>query len=296
MSKKRKTGTNKKKGSTKSGKSKTSSVSKKEDVKIDMRLMEQMFGTSEHDFEGMMPVEQAQQIIYSALEQDDRDDRIQLALEALQLSLDCADAYVILAEESASDYQEAMAWYMLGVRAGERALGEETFEEDAGLFWGILETRPYMRARLGLAQCLWSIGQREDAVTEYRVLLDLNPNDNQGVRYMLMAALLVLGLDKEAESLLNDYEDESSAMWAYASVLLSFRRSGDTEQSRRQIEEAVKNNPFVSKYLIGKKKFPKQLPEFYSPGDESEAVECAYDQIEAWKNTDGAIKWLAENT
>jgi hypothetical protein len=30
------------------------------------------------------------------------------------------------------------------VAAGERSLGPKAFEEDAGHFWGILETRPYM--------------------------------------------------------------------------------------------------------------------------------------------------------
>ena len=41
-----------------------------------------------------------------------------------------------------------------GLDAGELALGPEGFEEYDGHFWGFLETRPYMRARHGLALAL----------------------------------------------------------------------------------------------------------------------------------------------
>ena len=48
--------------------------------------------------------------------------------------------------------------YAKGVEAGEQALGPEGFEEYAGRFWGFLETRPYMRARAGLAAALLKLG------------------------------------------------------------------------------------------------------------------------------------------
>jgi hypothetical protein len=102
----------------------------------------------------MTPLEQAQELVYDAYESDSARERVRLAKEALALSADCADAYVLLAEETARTPQEAAVLYTQGVAAGERALGEAAFEDDAGMFWGILETRPYMRARLGLAQAL----------------------------------------------------------------------------------------------------------------------------------------------
>jgi tetratricopeptide (TPR) repeat protein len=80
--------------------------------------------------------------------------------------------------------------YEMGVRAGERALGEEFFTEEVGNFWGILETRPYMRAREGLANALWALGERDQALAHYREMLELNPVDNQGVRYELADCLL----------------------------------------------------------------------------------------------------------
>src|SRR3546814_15155439 len=77
-------------------------------------------------------------------------ERVALARAALDISPLCADAYVLLAEEEAGSQQDALALYRQGVEAGERALGDE-FEELSGHFWGFLQTRPYMRARAGLA-------------------------------------------------------------------------------------------------------------------------------------------------
>src|SRR5215207_11185802 len=101
------------------------------------------------------PLERAQELLYEAFETGSHRKRVQLAKKALKVSPDCADAYVLLAEEDAGSLEEARELYQEGVEAGERALGRETFEEEAGHFWGILETRPYMRARQGLAVCLW---------------------------------------------------------------------------------------------------------------------------------------------
>lgn len=129
---------------------------------------------------------QAQELIYNAWETADRKRRVALAQKAIGISPDCADAYVLLAEETAT-LDEALEFYRKGVEAGERALGRQAFESDAGHFWGILETRPYMRARAGLARCLWESGKRDEALAHYREMLRLNPNDNQGLRYVLVS-------------------------------------------------------------------------------------------------------------
>jgi hypothetical protein len=52
-----------------------------------------------------------------------------------------------------------------GVAAGERAAGRRVFAQNAGEFWLIFETRPYMRARAALAAMLWRLGRREEAVS-----------------------------------------------------------------------------------------------------------------------------------
>src|SRR6266508_371017 len=113
--------------------------------------------------------------MYDAWETPSPRERVRLARQALDLSPDCADDYVLLAEETARSAKEAADLYAKGVAAGERALGKPVFEEEAGHFWGIVETRPYMRSRLGLARALWALGKRQEAAAHAWELLRLNP-------------------------------------------------------------------------------------------------------------------------
>jgi tetratricopeptide (TPR) repeat protein len=219
--------------------------------------------------------------------------RAKLARQALATSADCADAYVLLAEETARTLEEARDLFAQGVAAGERALGKEAFEQDAGYSWGIVATRPYMRARAGLASCLRLEGRRHEAIEHWTDMLRLNRGDNLGQRYLLLAALLEEGDVTAAEALLKRYSGDDAASWAYGRALLAFRTRGDTPPAKRARTRAITTNPHVPAYLTGAKKLPSTMPEHIGFGDESEAVTCAAEQMAAWRATPGALAWLA---
>ena len=112
------------------------------------------------------PTAKAQHVIYDAWEQRTKQSRVALAHEALRLSLLCADAYVILAKETARSAEERRDLFARGVEAGELAPGPDGFEECAGFFWGFLDTRPTMRARAGLANALLTLGDTDGAIAQ----------------------------------------------------------------------------------------------------------------------------------
>ncbi len=238
------------------------------------------------------PLEEAQDLIYEAWEAEG-ERRVELARKALQISPDCADAYVLLADETAETIEEAIELYEQGVRAGERALGPEMFEQAVGEFWGILETRPYMRARAGLAELLWLFGERRKAIAHLQDMLRLNPNDNQGLRYLLMVWLPLVGDDQALGELLHRYEDEPSAEWLYTNALWHLRQEGDSARSRRALRKALDKAPLVPPYLLGRKPIPEEPPAYIQMGGESEAVSYALTGGTAWRATDGALTWLA---
>ncbi len=167
-------------------------------------------------------IAKAQDIMYDAWDRATSRSRITLARKALAISPLCADAYNLLAEEAGS-VQEARDLYARGVEAGELALGAEGFEEYAGHFWGFLETRPYMRARAGLAIALIKLGDESAAIEHFRAMLKLNPNDNQGIRYLLLGCLLRRDNAAAVKKLLAAYKDEWSACWLYTRALVAFR-------------------------------------------------------------------------
>jgi tetratricopeptide (TPR) repeat protein len=238
------------------------------------------------------PLDKAQDLMYEAWDAEGAQ-RVALARRALELSPDCADAYVLLAEETAQNLTEARDLYAQGVAAGERALGEQMFADNVGHFWGILETRPYMRARLGLARCLWEAGDHEAAIEHCRELLRLNPNDNQGVRGVLLDRLLILRLDDEALQLLEQYRDDGTATWLYNWALCVFRREGDVPEARRRLKEAIDQNPHVRELLLGRKRLPEHPPDMITLGGEDEAAVYAMASFVSWWQTPGALDWLA---
>ena len=237
------------------------------------------------------PLEEAQEIIYQAWDMQSKRDRVNAAHRALEISADCADDYVLLAEETGQNVERALELYQTGVEAGERALGANIFIEDVGHFWGILETRPYMRARVGLAQCLWDVGKRWEAVGHYRDMLRLNPGDNQGIRYALAASLLELGEIDALQDLLGQY-DEPTADWLYTKALVTFLKQGDSPESRKRLLKALEHNRHVVPYLIGEKRLPKQLPEHVGFGDKNEAIVYVAMSGIGWLDAKGAIGWL----
>jgi len=245
-------------------------------------------------FQAKRSLDQAQELIYQAWELEGKE-RVELAYKALEISRDCADAYIILAEETARNKKEILRFYQQAVAAGRRALGEEVFKDSVGDFWSLLNTRPYMRALFGLAQSLWFLGKRRDAIEHYYELLRLNPTDNQGVRFVLITCLLVVGRDDDAKKLIDEYKNDPTATWAYSRALLLFRQKGASRKANALLKKALKVNHYVPEYLLKKKKFPRELPCMIGFGDENEAVDYAFDALSAWENTPGALKWLAEN-
>lgn len=240
----------------------------------------------------------AQDIMYDAWDTDDPLERVRLAHEALAAYEYCADAYVLLGEEAAQSAEEAKNFYEKGVHAGEQDLGEDFFRENVGYFWGMYETRPYMRARIGLAQTLWVLGEDQEAIDHCREMLRLNPGDNQGIRYVLMRFLMSMKRYAEAEDLFSDdrYFDDVMAEWLYGQALLEFVKTGASSSAKKLLEKALSCNSYVPLYLCGKRGISANLSNMITYGGEDEAMSYAWAHLSTWRKVPGSIEWLANES
>jgi len=237
-------------------------------------------------------IAKAQEVMYDAWDRTTSRSRVALASKALAISPLCADAYNLLAEEAGS-VQDARDLYAKGVEAGELALGAEGFEEYAGHFWGFLETRPYMRARAGLAIALIKLGEEDAAIGHFRTMLELNPNDNQGIRYLLLGCLLRRDDASAVKELLAAYEDEWSAYWLYTRALIAYRDGGAADAAALAlVKEAWSANEHVPAILAGAKPLVLSTDGYVTVGDPDEATDYVRECREAWQNTPGAVAWL----
>lgn len=233
----------------------------------------------------------AQELVYDAWEADTDRERVRLAKRALAISKRCADAHVLLAESSAKGIVDMRRHYDRSVAAGEAAIGRRQFKEAAGHFWGVFETRPYMRARAGVGECLWELGEREAAIDHYRDMLRLNPNDNQGLRWILADWLLAVEDHDAVEKLLADYEEDAFADWPYTRILVSLRL-GDEAEARDAVRKAWKANPHVPDLLLGITFLPADPADTYVLGSPEEAELYVARAAENWRATRGALEWL----
>ena len=239
---------------------------------------------------------EAQDLVYDAWEAADGRSRYALARKALKLSPLCADAWLILAERPSLSARDRREFIERAVKAGELALGEDGFAEYAGHFWGFLETRPYMRARHLLADDLWRSGDRDAAIKHLREMLTLNPGDNQGLRYVLLAWLMRTDDDVAVRAHLRQHDDEASAFMSYTQALFAFKAGDGGNAGRQAAEEAWACNRHVPGLLAHKGKLSYQDTGYYTMGGEDEAAYYVEEYGFAWKQTPGAVDWLLEVT
>jgi tetratricopeptide (TPR) repeat protein len=74
------------------------------------------------------------------------------------------------------------------------------------LCWGILENRQYLRAIHYHGLVLWRDGNADEAMKLFKLLLQLNNNDNQGIRYLVAAIYEGISWDNLEEGDLNKEE------------------------------------------------------------------------------------------
>ncbi len=269
---------------------------KKQDFKSKDELqnfLDGMVGKSLDDLPEMTDKKtRSQDLVYEAYEQPVLKGK-KLIKQALELDPNNADAHNYLAGIE-KDIDKAILRFEKAIKSGERKLGKKFFKEEKGYFWGMIETRPYMRAKAGLADCFYAKKEVDKAIEIYEEMLELNPSDNQGVRYLLSTLLLDKNDLTGFESFIEKSEEEDCAVWNYNNALYKFKKLGQTQESEKSLLQAYKSNPFVIDYMLGFKKMPDEQPQYVGIGDENEAIAYTYGAWSIWDKTDKVFDWLYE--
>ena len=233
---------------------------------------------------------EADELYLQALNSASLNDAIQLAKAAVELDPGHVDAWVLLGE-LAPTACDSIQYFDRAINVGREQIGDE-YENLIDHFWTVLSTRPYMRALCGLANAKADCGKVDAAIADLQTLLRLNPNDNQGCRYMLAAILARLDRLNELGKLLRQFKEDSSTAWLFTCALFEFRLHGDIEATRLLLTEAAKQNSFVAPILLGQSELVGSNSEYVTIGSEDEAQNYAINFMMAWRSAPGAIAWL----
>ncbi len=231
----------------------------------------------------------ARDILAAADDREDKGALVRAAIKALEIYPACTHAYLALAEVAAESHEAGLELYQKAVDSADADLGPDFRREFAGGFWGLPETRPFMRALSGKALCLWELGRRDEAVEVYRDIYTLNPNDNQGIRYVLLCRLIAMGKWNEAERFMQSHRDEAEVTFLYSRAHILFHKPGKKVQAKDALVKAFKYNPYVAMYLFGERQMPELLPGYAIEGGDDEAVLYLEMAGEAWLEDDDVM-------
>ena len=177
---------------------------------------------------------------------------------------------VFLADFESTEERKLIKYNKIIDRASELLKKDNYFEDSVGYFWGIIETRPYLRAKAGRIRVLLNLEKYDEAIKECEDILRLNNHDNMGIRYTLMNLYCLLGKYDELNIFYKKYKEETAYMLFPLAIM--YYKQVKKEKSLKILKDLNKCNKYIIDLLIGKCKKPNKYPEYYSFGSIEEAV------------------------
>lgn len=157
---------------------------------------------------------------------------------------------------------EAYVFCQAAVSVGLQAIPGQFEWSNSKLEWAWLENRPFMRAYDNLG--LWHLNncRYDDAIEIFERLLSVNPNDNQGIRYLLPICWFEKGELSKIVVHCRRYADDIAPEILYSEAL-ALAGIGRDRDARTALRNCVTKLPLIAKELL-KKKHPS--PKSRSPG------------------------------
>jgi hypothetical protein len=158
--------------------------------------------------------------------------------------------------------------------------------------WVIAGNRPALRGLMRMIQWSAAKNERSRAVATAQMLLQLNRDDNHGVRFMLMNEYLRAGSDEQALALAEQYPDDLAPETRFGAVLalVRLRRLHEAEHA---LHAARSDLPKTAQYLVPARiRRPRIVPGRIEVGGDDQAWLYRDEMRAVWQQTPGALEWL----
>jgi tetratricopeptide (TPR) repeat protein len=146
--------------------------------------------------------------------------------------------------------RRALKYFEMGYRIGLRSIPENF---SGRLRWIHLENRPFLRAAHGYGLALEQERRHLEAVDVYEQILALNPDDNQGIRYLLPSLYLEAQAPQKARAALEQHG--ADGMNLYTRCLLEIR-DGRRWEAVRWLCRGLSYNPHLPEIVLGERSEP----------------------------------------
>jgi tetratricopeptide (TPR) repeat protein len=158
------------------------------------------------------------------------------------------------------------------------------------LIWGFEDNRPFLRAYLGLGIEHQRRGLVGEALSVFQNLLYLNPNDNQGVRLLVVECFFRLRRAVDILRLCEQYDDDVNPDLLYGRVL-ALHQLVRKKEALAALAEAIRCRPLVAEELTKRThRAPRDShPGYVTMGGADEAFSYWQRAGEFWTRTPGAL-------
>ena len=226
------------------------------------------FGIDEEEFIDT-PTTNAYNLLEKAENAKTKVQAIKLAKEAYKTSNECFDA-ILFQVDLEDDSVQRLSLLNEGLEIEKKRLEKEEYftKDNIGSFYGMLETRPYIRGLYTKAHLLLEDGKIRLAKDVCEEIIILNNNDNTGARYLLMAIYAYLEEEKELLKLYKKYPEENLEI-LYPLFSLYYKLE-DNKKAKEYLDRINKANPNFIKYFKGTIKEDNAPYGYYSIGSPSE--------------------------
>jgi len=158
--------------------------------------------------------------------------------------------------------------------------------------WAIERNRTALRSMMRMLQWRLARNERDTAVSTAEALLELNPCDSHGVRFVLMNEYLRAGCDEKALALAEQYPHDIAPETRFGAVLalLRLRR---LQEAERALHTASSDLPKTTQYLLPVRiRRPRVAQGRIEVGGDDQAWLYRDEMRAVWQQTPGALEWL----
>ncbi|MEO6848706.1 MAG: hypothetical protein ABI443_13295 [Chthoniobacterales bacterium] len=250
---------------------------------------------NERTYPPQTPKQIAAGLVATAQRTQSTGKRTALYRKALALDADCSRASVELAD---MEFQQAN--WSTALRHYEEIISFELARlgQSGSALWNEENNRPYLRARLGRSMVLWQYGRYSEAAIECELLLQLNPEDNQGARFFLPMLFLLADEVEKARVFFRHYEQtypkdyqEPSFLFGWGLIL---SLADEEAAAKSRYKEGILKNIYISSLLLEQ---PIPSTDLWLPNDRADltyAHEFMDSYAMLWERDAASLRLLRE--
>lgn len=264
--------------------------------------IERLIASFTKEYNASLGNEDELKTVYDYLDEADnaetKEEHMDALKKALAIEPDNPDVQmkIILAEkgDDADELLDALS-ALISKISGEKSM-QNHLQHDVGSFWGILDTRPYMRVRQKYMDTLVECGMFTAAAEEGEELIKLNKADNLGIRFVLMSIYAFREDEKSAQALHHKYEnaDETQMLLPLAVLYYKKRKFKKAGEYLGRLMKRNKDTRDFFRKMSDKEESEKllsNLPPYYTWFSIEELAAAVYENTFLYSSTPTFFIW-----